>query len=92
MLVAAVPVVGIALVCSWRAVTHRIAFIPGWWALTFPIGTLARRAFLLERYVEGSPALYAVTSAVAVASLLALCFTWSLCSVASVRALARRRA
>ena len=62
-----------------RGFRARMPFNPGWWAMTFPLGTCALGA----HYLGWESASLAV--------LLALCGTWGLCAVASVRAVAQIR-
>jgi len=75
------PFLAWALVVTARGLWSRMPFSPGWWALTFPIGTLSLGSHLLG-VALGSTALQ-MASTVAWVVLLG---TWSLCSVASVRA------
>lgn len=84
MLALGIPLVLWAIVVTARGFLGRMPFSPGWWALTFPIGTLALGAFLLGK--GSGHAFLAGTGEVAT---LVLCGTVALCSVASVRGIAR---
>ncbi|QKE83422.1 TDT family transporter [Arthrobacter sp. NEB 688] len=77
------PLAGWALVVTLRGFASRPPFAPGWWALTFPVGTLSLGAHQLG-LATGSGALQAVGAAL----LVVLCGTWTLCAVLSLRALA----
>ncbi|WP_082553129.1 TDT family transporter [Phycicoccus sp. Root101] len=79
MLAVALPVVAHAVTMTVRGFRARMPFSPGWWALTFPIGTLALGTRLL-----GSSTSHPFVTAVGVAATAALCGTWALCAVASV--------
>ncbi len=76
------PLATWALVVTVRAFAARIAFTPGWWALTFPVGTLSLGAHQLGR-ATGSVALEVVGAGF----LVVLCGTWTLCATLSLRAL-----
>jgi len=82
MLGLGVPLTGWAIVMTIRGFRHRMPFVPGWWSLTFPIGTLALGSHLL-----GAGTGMTVFLAAGVACWLTLCGTWTLCAVATVRAL-----
>ena len=84
MLSIGVPLAGWAVVMTIRGFRHRMPFVPGWWSLTFPIGTLALGSHLLG-VGTGVP----VFLAAGVACWLTLCGTWTLCVVASGRAVVR---
>lgn len=84
MLVVAVPVVAHAARSTARGLRARIPFTPGWWALTFPVGTLALGSHLLGRATG-----WELVSTLAQACLLALVCTWTFCVVATARALTR---
>ncbi len=86
MLVAAVPVVVVAVVATVRGFRARMPFSPAWWSLTFPLGTLALGAHLL-----GSDGGHAAVSAIGVVALAGLVGTWTLCAVATLRAVAASR-
>ncbi|MDV8000956.1 C4-dicarboxylate ABC transporter [Rhodococcus sp. IEGM 1408] len=62
-----------------RGFRARMPFHPGWWAMTFPLGTCALGAHHLEWWP------------VSLGILVALCGTWSLCTVASLRAIRASR-
>lgn len=83
MLGLGVPLAAWAVAMTVRGFRRRMPFVPGWWSLTFPIGTLALGAHLLG---AGSGLTgFLVAGAVLV---LVLAGTWTLCAVASVRAVA----
>ena len=83
----AVPLVGYAATVTVRGFRARMPFSPGWWALTFPIGTLSLGAHLLGEGASAPGATVAASIA-----WVALVGTWSLCAVSSVRAIASARA
>ena len=85
MLGLGVPLVAWAVAMTVRGFRRRMAFVPGWWALTFPIGTLALGCHLL-----GVGSGMTVFLAAGFACWLTLCGTWGLCALASARAVARR--
>jgi tellurite resistance protein TehA-like permease len=84
MLSIGVPLAGWAVVMTIRGFRHRMPFVPGWWSLTFPIGTLA-----LGRHLLGAGTGLTAFLVAGVACWLALVGTWTLCAGASVRAVAR---
>ena len=72
-----------ALAVTVRAARYHLPFSLGWWAFTFPVGTLT----------SGSYGLYAAThaavfSAVGLMLLALLATTWSLVAVRSLRSIA----
>lgn len=81
MLLVGVPLVVWAVRVTVRGFRNRMPFTPGWWAMTFPVGTIALGAHLLG---EGTG--WGWAHALAVLALTTLAGTWSLCAVASVRA------
>lgn len=81
MLAIGVPLVAYAALVTVRGFLGRMPFSPGWWSLTFPIGTLALGSHLL-----GAQPGLAAYSLVGVACVLVLCGTWLLCATASARA------
>ena len=83
-LAAGAPLLGWAALVTVRGFRGRMPFTPGWWALTFPVGTLSLGSHLLG-VATGRPSL--VVLGAAFLTLLGL--TWSLCAVASVRAVVR---
>ncbi|QGF22824.1 TDT family transporter [Raineyella fluvialis] len=85
MLGVGIPLVGWAVVVTGRGFLLRMPFSPGWWALTFPIGTLALGAVLLGRGT-GQPFLTTTGEA----ATLILAGTVTLCLIASIHAVARR--
>ncbi|MDY5404509.1 MAG: TDT family transporter [Trueperella sp.] len=85
MLVAGIPLVGWATAMTLRGFIGRMPFAPGWWALTFPIGTLALGATLLANGT-GIGALLGLGAF----GTLVLVGTVTLCLVASILSIARR--
>ena len=81
-----VPLVGYAVAVTARGFAARMPFTPGWWSLTFPIGTLALGAHLLATQPG-----FAAYEIVGLGCVLVLCGTWSLCAVASLRAVVAGR-
>lgn len=84
VLLLGIPFVAWAVVVTVRGLRARMPFSPGWWALTFPIGTLSLGSHLLG---VATAAPWLVTASLV--AWLVLCGTWTLCSVASVRAVVR---
>lgn len=80
-------VAGYAAVTTVRAMLDGLPFTPGWWSMTFPVGTCALGAHL-SGVVHGSD----VWATAGWVITLVLVGTWSLCAVATVRALLQRRA
>lgn len=78
------PLIAWATLVTLRGFQHRMPFTPGWWALTFPIGTLALGATLLGRGT-GYPAF----TGCGVAATVILIGTVTLCLVASAHAVGR---
>ncbi len=85
LVVLGLPLVAWALVVTVRGFRGRMPFSPGWWALTFPIGTLALGAWQLGHGTGVS-----VLTGLGELGTLALCGTVALCLVASARAIAGR--
>lgn len=85
MLALGVPLAGWAVAMTVRGFRARMPFVPGWWSLTFPIGTLALGSHLLGTGT-GITA-YLIAGA---ACWVTLCGTWLLCAVASARAMLGR--
>ena len=85
MLGLGVPLAAWAVAMTVRGFRRRMPFVPGWWSLTFPIGTLALGAHLL-----GVGSGMTVFLAAGLACWSALCGTWVLCAVATARAVATR--
>ena len=81
MLGLGVPLAAWAVAMTIRGFRHRMPFVPGWWSLTFPIGTLALGSHLLG--VGTGMTVFLVAGVVC---WLVLCGTWTLCAVASGRA------
>ncbi|MFL0579829.1 TDT family transporter [Dietzia sp. 179-F 9C3 NHS] len=82
-----VPLTAYATVGCLRGAARRMPFSPGWWAMTFPVGTLALGAGLLGRSLS-SPAGEAADTALT----LTLVGTWTLCATASLVAVGRAAA
>lgn len=80
-LLVGVPMIAWAVRVTLRGFRRRMPFSPGWWALTFPIGTLSLGAVLLGRSLE----LPALTD-LGLALTLLLVGTVTLCLVATLRA------
>lgn len=85
-LVAGVPLVLWAVRRTVTGLAQGMPFSPGWWALTFPLGTLALGSGALGAGT-GSAAL----EALGVALTLALVGTWTFCALATVRVLVAAR-
>ena len=85
MLGLGVPLAAWAVAMTVRGFRRRMPFVPGWWSLTFPIGTLALGSHLLG--VGSGMTLFL---AAGFACWLTLCGTWTLCAVATARAVATR--
>lgn len=85
MLALGVPLVAWAVLRTGLGLVRRMPFTPGWWSLTFPLGTLALGAGMLGA-ATGSE----LVSGAGVALTLALVGTWTFCATATLRALARR--
>ena len=85
MLGIGLPLVAWAVVVTVRGFRGRMPFSPGWWALTFPIGTLSLGACLL-----GQGTGLGILVGVGEFATLVLCGTVTLCLVASVRGIAQR--
>lgn len=86
MLALAVPLIAWAGAVTVRGFRDRMPFVPGWWAMTFPIGTVCLGSHLVS-VGAGVPAF----EVVAIILCLVLCGTWTLCAVASASAVVRRR-
>lgn len=85
MLTVAIPLVAFAIYTTVRGAVNRMPFSPGWWALTFPIGTLSLGALSLGE----SSRLAGYSTASVIAWMILLC-TWTLCSVSSLLSLRTR--
>ena len=83
VLACGIPLAAWALVVTARGFAHRMPFVPGWWALTFPVGTVA-----LGLHHLGGTSGHASVTAAGGAVLTVLCGTWTLCAGATVRAVA----
>ncbi|SPT75740.1 C4-dicarboxylate transporter/malic acid transport protein [Arcanobacterium haemolyticum] len=85
MLLTAIPVIAFAVRQTISGFARNLPFSPGWWALTFPIGTLALGgAFLSEVPMIAGTLLATIASIIGWASLTTLCFTWTFCAIASL--------
>lgn len=85
MLSVGVPLILWAAYVTVRGFYHRMPFTPGWWALTFPIGTVALGSTLLGRATEA-----AVVYSCGVIATYVLCVTVTLCLGASAWALLKK--
>ena len=85
MLALGVPLAAWAVAMTVRGFRARMPFVPGWWSLTFPIGTLALGSHLLGIGTGLTGYLIA-----GLACWATLCGTWLLCAVASARAVHTR--
>lgn len=85
LLVGAV-VVTWALVTTARGLRRGMRFAPGWWALTFPVGTVSLGAHHLAAHGGA-----AVFESVSRGAFVMLVCTWTLCAVASLWAIAQVR-
>ena len=85
MLALGVPLAAWAVAMTVRGFRARMPFVPGWWSLTFPIGTLALGSHLLGIGTGLTGYLIA-----GLACWVTLCGTWLLCAVASARAVRTR--
>ncbi|QTG75879.1 TDT family transporter [Trueperella pecoris] len=85
MFVVGFPLVAWAVFMTVRGFMRRMPFAPGWWALTFPIGTLALGATLLAKGTGLS-----VLTGVGAFGTLVLLGTVTLCYVASGLNISRR--
>lgn len=86
MLSVAVPLVALAISVTVHGIRNGMPFSPGWWALTFPIGTLSLGAFNLSKGSRLGG--YATASTV---TWIVLLGTWTLCVTASLRPLILQR-
>ncbi|MGO4598628.1 TDT family transporter [Terrabacter sp. 2RAF25] len=83
VLACGVPAAAWAVVVTTRGFARRMPFGPGWWALTFPVGTVS----LGLHHLGGASGHASVVVAGGVV-LVALCGTWTLCAAATARAVA----
>ncbi|MEP6854224.1 MAG: TDT family transporter [Pedococcus sp.] len=81
MLALSLPVMAYAVSMTVRGFRARMPFTPGWWALTFPLGTLALGTRML-----GDSSGHALVGDVGLAAIAVLGATWLLCASASLRA------
>ena len=85
MIVIAFPVIAFAAYETILGFRRNIPFTPTWWALTFPLGTLALGGELLGLLLaEQGSGFAAPVSGVGLAALLLLCCTWTFCAVSTV--------
>lgn len=89
VLAAAIPVVGFAVVRTIHGFISRMTFTPGWWALTFPIGTLALGMSTMVDAMSGPWRL--IPRVVGTGSLIVLCCTWTFCAAATITAILKTR-
>lgn len=87
MLALGIPLICWAVLVTTRGFAGRMPFTPGWWAMTFPIGTLS-----LGTYLLGTGSGLAFFHVVGVGLCLVLVCTWLLCSASSVKAIRREMA
>ncbi|MBC2680837.1 TDT family transporter [Corynebacterium anserum] len=86
MMTLAVPLILWAIVTTARGLMEKMPYTPGWWAMTFPVGTVSLGSLLLSR---GSGLTF--FHGVSVTAWAVLCGTWTLCAVGTVIALVRTR-
>lgn len=85
MLILSVPVLIFAFHQTWRALRSTIPFSPGWWALTFPVGTMSLgETMLSELPILRGSLLASISGTIGTAALVFLCFTWTLCATSSL--------
>lgn len=84
MLALGIPLFCWAVLVTVRGFAGRMPFTPGWWAMTFPLGTLA-----LGTYLLGADNGLTFFRVVGETLTLVLVCTWSLCAACSVRAIRR---
>ncbi|MGO1231334.1 MULTISPECIES: TDT family transporter [Glutamicibacter] len=80
MLCAAIPVVIFAVSTTTFGIANKMSFSPGWWALTFPVGTLSLGALNLGHSLQSNG-----YSAVGIGAWILLLSTWTVCAIASLR-------
>ncbi|SDU79853.1 Tellurite resistance protein TehA [Arcanobacterium phocae] len=85
MMILGVPMLAFAIHQTWRAVRNTIPFSPGWWALTFPVGTMSLGETTLSELpiLQGS-VLSSIAGTIGTSALIFLCFTWTLCASSSL--------
>ena len=79
LLLTGLPLLLWAMFFSYRAFARKAPFVPGWWAMTFPVGTCSLGALYMGWDVSAA-LLFALLGA-----------HWLLCAVASVQAIAAQR-
>ncbi len=82
MLVLAAPLTAWAGYRTVLGFRDAMPFTPGWWAMTFPVGTVALGAHEL-----GAQTHWAWATDVSLAALAVLACTWTLCAAMSIRSL-----
>lgn len=82
-----VPLVAWALAMTVRGFTKRMPFSPGWWGMTFPVGTLVLGSTMLGRSSH-----HAIFTWAGAALYLFLLGTWSVCAISSLLAVCHQRA
>ena len=87
MLTIGVPLVAWALAMTMRGFTKRMPFSPGWWGMTFPVGTLVLGSTMLGRSSH-----HAIFTWAGAALYLFLLGTWSVCAISSLLAVCHQRA
>lgn len=83
MLILAVPVITIAVMLTVYGFKHRMPFSPGWWAMTFPLGTLS-----LGSQILGVNTGHQIIEVFGIAVSVVLAGTWLLCASSSLYAIA----
>lgn len=77
VLLLGLPLAAWATAVTVRGFRARMPFTPGWWAMTFPVGTIALGAHLLAAGTGWQP-----PRVLADVALVTLVGTWTLCAVA----------
>lgn len=85
MLCVAIPVVVFAVTTTIFGAMNRMPFSPGWWALTFPVGTLSLGSLNLGHSLGSSG-----FSAVGTGAWILLLGTWTVCAFGSLRHISRK--
>lgn len=82
MMLLGVPLIIYATAATVRGFQGKMPFTTGWWAMTFPIGTLSLGCYFLGTQTNSE-----FFSAAGLAFCLVLVCTWTICTVATLRAL-----